>query len=130
MLLFIACGERPPELERIPLSDVSFEQIERELVGGGLTSSQLESFSKSVRGKKVQWRGQVKRLEGELVFLAIGGDFPNVEFRLSEDTVTKLKVGQALIVTGLVESVSVAHTSPPMPRAYVTLKYVQVESTR
>jgi hypothetical protein len=127
MLLFIACGERLPELEGIPLSNLSFEQIERELVGGGLTSNQLESYSKSVRGKKVQWKGQVKRLEGELVFLAIEGEFPNVEFRLSEDIVTKLKVGQSLTVTGLVESVSLAHTSPPMPKAYVTLQHVQPE---
>jgi hypothetical protein len=125
VLLTIAC-ERKPDLETIPLSHESFDQVETQMIRGGLTIDRLEAYSKSLHGKKVCWSGEIKQLDRQVAYVAVQGEFPNVELHLSPGTFQTLRLGRSVTFTGLVESVSLTHTSPPMPKAYVVLKYVEV----
>lgn len=129
VLIFITLKGRSPAENPERISRISFEEVEKEMIRRGLTESQLKDYSAQLRGMKVRWSGHLKMVgDDSTVYVAMNGEIPNIEFTLSQKTVKTLQKGQPMTFTGTIEAVSVTHTSPPVPKAYVVLDNVHLES--
>jgi hypothetical protein len=123
--MFTTCASDAPQ----PVSPLTFEEVNR-IAQSGLTDSELETYSRRVRGTRVRWTGKLVEIDANNRVRLEIGDYPSsIEFKVSSEVAQSISANRLLTFTGTLEKVSLAQTFPPIPKTTVFLEDVMLEKS-